>query len=138
MLNPFPKAAEGLLLHLGWSSPTIPGSLQLPPIVKINSITDALKLCSQKPHSVDSFTDHDIRLLPDAGLEPLQHPRWRSPLHQSTASSKRLTQRTPTYITQHEADARRCSVKKVFFEISQNSQENTCAQSFLFRLTAPP
>ena len=26
-----------------------------------------------------------------------------------------------------EAVARRCSVKKVFLEISQNSQENTCA-----------
>ena len=26
-----------------------------------------------------------------------------------------------------EADARRCSVKKVFLEISQNSQENICA-----------
>ena len=25
-----------------------------------------------------------------------------------------------------EAVARRCSVKKVFLEISQNSQENTC------------
>ena len=32
--------------------------------------------------------------------------------------------------------ARRCSVKKVFFEISQNSQENTCARvSFLIKLT---
>ena len=31
-----------------------------------------------------------------------------------------------------EAVARRCSVKKVFLEISQNSQENTCARaSFL-------
>ena len=27
-----------------------------------------------------------------------------------------------------EAVARRCSVKKVFLEISQNSQENTCAR----------
>ena len=31
-----------------------------------------------------------------------------------------------------EAGAKRCSVKKVFLEISQNSQENTCARvSFL-------
>ena len=31
-----------------------------------------------------------------------------------------------------EAVVRRCSVKKVFLEISQNSQENTCARdSFL-------
>ena len=34
-----------------------------------------------------------------------------------------------------EAVARRCSVKKVFLEISQNSQENTCARvSFLIKL----
>ena len=32
---------------------------------------------------------------------------------------------------------RRCSVKKVFLEISQNSQENTCARvSFLIKLQA--
>ena len=30
-----------------------------------------------------------------------------------------------------EAVVRRCSVKKVFLEISQNSQENTCARDFL-------
>ena len=34
-----------------------------------------------------------------------------------------------------EAVDRRCSVKKVFLEISQNSQENTCARvSFLIKL----
>ena len=34
-----------------------------------------------------------------------------------------------------EAVVRRCSVKKVFLEISQNSQENTCARvSFLNKL----
>ena len=34
-----------------------------------------------------------------------------------------------------EAVARRCSVKKVFLEISQNSQENACARvSFLIKL----
>ena len=34
---------------------------------------------------------------------------------------------------------RRCSVKKVFLEISQNSQENTCARvSFLIKLQARP
>ena len=34
-----------------------------------------------------------------------------------------------------EAVAQRCSVKKVFLEISQNSQENTCASvSFLIKL----
>ena len=36
-----------------------------------------------------------------------------------------------------EAVARRCSVKKVFLEISQNSQESTCARvSFLIKLQA--
>ena len=36
-----------------------------------------------------------------------------------------------------EAVAQRCSVKKVFLEISQNSQENTCARvSFLIKLRA--
>ena len=41
---------------------------------------------------------------------------------------------TPEYT---EAVARRCSVKKVFLEISQYSQENTCAKiSFLIKLQA--
>ena len=36
-----------------------------------------------------------------------------------------------------EAVAQRCSVKKMFLEISQNSQENTCARvSFLIKLQA--
>ena len=36
-----------------------------------------------------------------------------------------------------EAVVRRCSVKKVFLEISQNSQENACARdSFLIKLQA--
>ena len=36
-----------------------------------------------------------------------------------------------------EADFQRCSVQKVFQEISQNSQENTCARvSFLIKLQA--
>ena len=37
-----------------------------------------------------------------------------------------------------EAVVRMCSVKKVFLEISQNSQENTCARvSFLVKLQQP-
>ena len=37
-------------------------------------------------------------------------------------------------ITHSEAVMRRCSVKKVFLEISQNSQENTCARvSFILK-----
>ena len=36
-----------------------------------------------------------------------------------------------------EAVVQRCSLKKVFLEISQNSQENTCARaSFLIKLQA--
>ena len=36
-----------------------------------------------------------------------------------------------------EVDVQRCSVKKVFLEILQNSQENTCARvSFLIKLQA--
>ena len=36
-----------------------------------------------------------------------------------------------------EAVVQRCSVKKVFLEISQNSQENTCPRvSFLIKLQA--
>ena len=36
-----------------------------------------------------------------------------------------------------EPDARRCSIKKLFLEISQNSQENTCARDyFLINLQA--
>ena len=43
-----------------------------------------------------------------------------------------------THITQYlEALARRCFVKKVFLEISQNSQEKTRARaSFLIKLQA--
>ena len=33
-----------------------------------------------------------------------------------------------------EAVTRSCSVKKVFLKISQNSQENTCANFFLIKL----
>ena len=37
-----------------------------------------------------------------------------------------------------QAVAQRCSVRKVFLEISQNSQENTCARfSFLIKLQTP-
>ena len=36
-----------------------------------------------------------------------------------------------------EAVVRKCSIKKVFLEISQNSQENTCARgSFVIKLQA--
>ena len=38
-----------------------------------------------------------------------------------------------------EAAVQRCSVNKVFLEISQNSQENTCARvSFLIKLQTSP
>ena len=35
-----------------------------------------------------------------------------------------------------EAVARRCSVKKVFIEILQNSRENTCSRVFFFNKVA--
>ena len=41
------------------------------------------------------------------------------------------------FIQFKEAVVQRCSAKKVFLEISQNSQENTCAKvSFLTKLQA--
>ena len=41
------------------------------------------------------------------------------------------------WATASEAVVRRCFVKKLFLEISQNSQENTCARaSFLIKLQA--
>ena len=36
------------------------------------------------------------------------------------------------FLKRTEAVARRCSVKNVFLEISQNSQENNCARDFFF------
>ena len=44
-----------------------------------------------------------------------------------------------TFIQWTKAAVRRCSVEKVFLEISQNSHENTCARvSFLIKLQARP
>ena len=41
------------------------------------------------------------------------------------------------YFSTNRSSHRRCSVKKVFLEISRNSQENTCARvSFLIKLQA--
>ena len=39
----------------------------------------------------------------------------------------------------HESEAviQRCSVKKVFLEISQNTQENTCARVFFNKVAGP-
>ena len=49
-------------------------------------------------------------------------------------SSKRLKRKL---INSLESVAQRCSVKKVFLEISQNPQENTCTTtSFLIKLQA--
>ena len=44
---------------------------------------------------------------------------------------------SPLFLQYREAVTRRCSVKKVFLDISQNSQENTYARaSFLIKLQA--
>ena len=40
------------------------------------------------------------------------------------------------FLKEIEAVVQRCFVKKVFLEISQNSQENTCASLFLTKLQA--
>ena len=54
----------------------------------------------------------------------------------------KITTILPTFdniIALPKADAHTCSAKKVFLEISQNSQENTCARvSFLIKLQAAP
>ena len=53
-----------------------------------------------------------------------------------TSTSMFNVRKTQEYINlrlkRKETVARRCSVKKVFLEISQNSQENTCASACSF------
>ena len=50
---------------------------------------------------------------------------------------ERLILKISISVTNSEAVVQKCSVKKVFLEISQNSQENTCATaSFLIKLQA--
>ena len=49
----------------------------------------------------------------------------------------RTLTKKPLFLTRGaEAVVRRCSVKKVFLEISQNSQENTCARVSFFNKVA--
>ena len=58
---------------------------------------------------------------------------WEVSLVMRTAAATRSC----SGILPSEAVAQRCSVKKVFLEISQNSQENTCARaSVLVKLHA--
>ena len=48
-----------------------------------------------------------------------------------------LIDHNPSLVKFQEALVQRCSVKKVFLEISQNLQKNTCARvSFLIKLQA--
>ena len=55
----------------------------------------------------------------------------------TTALNKRVKICFSTWTLITEAVAQRCSIKKVFLKISQNSQENTCARvSFLIKLQA--
>ena len=49
-------------------------------------------------------------------------------LHTEAVTEKYSVQRCWQNFDSVEAVIRRCSVKKVFLEISQNSQENTCAR----------
>ena len=52
------------------------------------------------------------------------HLRW------TTLKNEKMTfsENNNSFMNMSEAVARRCSVKKVFLEISQNSQKNTCAR----------
>ena len=44
---------------------------------------------------------------------------------------------SPLGVSETEVVGRRCSIKKIFLKISQNSQKNTCANvSFLIKLQA--
>ena len=46
-----------------------------------------------------------------------------------------ITEQATSFVISTEAVARPCTVKKVFLEILQNSQENTCVRaSFLITL----
>ena len=73
--------------------------------------------------SVDWFTKNEMIINPDK--------------FQAIILDKKKSNLTNTLLT--EAVVRRCSVKKVFLEMSQNSQKNTCARvSFLIKLQAPP
>ena len=71
--------------------------------------------------SVDWFTKNEMIINPDK--------------FQAIILDKKKSNLTNTLLT--EAVVRRCSVKKVFLEMSQNSQKNTCARvSFLIKLLA--
>ena len=55
----------------------------------------------------------------------------------SNAKKKGKSTKVSGKFISQEAVVQRCSVKKVFLEISQNSQENPCARvSFLIKLQA--
>ena len=70
---------------------------------------------------------------------------WRAPLKKRRRLSQNKTRKATSFkylrlnCCNKEAVAQRCSVKKVFLEISQNSQENTCARvSFSIKFQAAP
>ena len=46
---------------------------------------------------------------------------------------KKIRRKLGSVLNSVEAVVRRCSVKKVFLKISQNSQENTCARGSFFK-----
>ena len=48
-----------------------------------------------------------------------------------------IMRRKQAFLMKYRSSHRKCSIKKVFLEISQNSQENTCARvSFLMKFQA--
>ena len=54
-----------------------------------------------------------------------------------TKTSSKSSKQDDCYLVLLEAVVKRCSVKKLFLEILQNSQENDCARiSFLIKLQA--
>ena len=79
-----------------------------------------------------------LTLRPEQAPPSSKHPSKKSKCRAHQKSDHKLTV-TKLKCIQTEAVARRCSVKMVFLEISQNSQENTCARvSFLIKLQAVP
>ena len=85
----------------------------------LSKLTGTLE--SESNIAIDWFTKNEMIINPDK--------------FQAIILDKKKSNLTNILLT--EAVVRRCSVKKVFLEMSQNSQENTCARvSFLIKLQA--
>ena len=72
-----------------------------------------------------------------SSLSYLIDVNWLHISRKVTKNSSQSSKQGDCYLVLLEAVVQRCSVKKLFLEISQNSQENTWAGvSFLIRLQA--